>query len=290
MRGKVARTRRCHDQAIPPIRILHLVWAPLGPEALRGFLAALHEHPPGAPAALSVILNGFPSRGAAGEHLALLEDSGAELTWTPEPRQDLGAYAWAAAQVREPLLCLMNSYARPLRAGWLARLAAALEGGASAASATGSWESHASELRLGDRLRAGRGLRDRLGGAIDWAAYRGRFPRFPNPHLRTNGFLGPRELLDAVARRPPHTKLAAYEVESGRNGLSRRACSGGGRIVVVGRDGRAYGPDEWPASRTWRAGEQENLLIADNRTGEWAGASAGERAAMARRSWGAEGR
>ena len=268
--------------AIPPIRILHLVWAPLGPEALRGFLASLREHPPGVPAALSVVLNGFPSRAAAAEHLALLEGTDAEPAWTPEPRQDLGAYAWAAAQTQEPLVCLMRSYERPLRSGWLEGLAAAVEDGAGAAAATGSWESHASELRLGDRLRAG-GVRDRLGGVLDWGLYRGRYPRFPNPHLRTNGFLAPRELLDAAARRPPQTKQAAYEIESGRRGLSRRA----GRLAVVGYDGRAYGPDDWPASHTWRAGEQENLLIADNRTVEWTGASPAERAAMARRSWGA---
>ena len=31
--------------------------------------------------------------------------------------------------------------------------------------------------------------------------------------------------------------------------------------VVVGRDGRAYDIDGWPASATYRAGGQQNLLV-----------------------------
>jgi hypothetical protein len=55
---------------------------------------------------------------------------------------------------------------------------------------------------------------------------------------------------------------------------------------VVGRDGAAYEPAEWPNSRTFRVDEQENLLVADNRTDEYASADAATRAALRRMAWG----
>jgi hypothetical protein len=269
-----------------PIRVIHLVWAPLGPSMLEGFLTALREHPPGHPVTLTVVLNGFADRAAANETLALLDHVEADLVWTPEPVQDLVAYRLAAERSKEPFVCLMNSYARPLREGWLALLADAVAGRRlAAAAATGSWESHGSELRLRDRLRQG-GARDRLGGLIDFAVYRTRFPRFPNPHLRTNGLLYPRELLVEVLARPVRDKPEAFALESGRHGLSRRLASQGGELLVVSRDGRSHLPPDWPATRTFRAGELEGLLISDNRTDDWRSAGPDERRELARRAWG----
>ena len=232
------------------------------------------------------MLNGFADHAAAQPWLAQLDSLDPDLVWTPEPVQDLAAYRLAAEQATEPLVCLMNSYARPLRGGWLELLAAALrDRPLAAAGATGSWESHGSELRLRDRLRAG-GARDRLGGVLDWAVYRRRFPRFPNAHLRTNGLLYPRALMVDVLAQPARNKPEAFALESGRRGLSRRIIDEGGELLVVTRDGAAHVPDEWPLTNTFRAGELEGLLIADNRTNDWLRASARERRELARRAWG----
>lgn len=267
-----------------PVRILHLVWAPLGPGPLSEFLEALDRHPPGLDHELTFVLNGFAGRAEAKPWLDLLERH--DVLFTPEPWQDLGAYGYAAAQVTEGRVCLMNSYARPLREGWLALLANALDRpGTAAVAATGSWESHASELTMRGRWQASPSVRDRLGGLYDWPRYRALFPRFPNPHLRTNGLLCDREMLVRALSRPAHTKEQAFVLESGRRGLSRAAQRGGGAIAVVGRDGQAYAPEQWPASRTFRSGEQENLLIADNRTEDWARASLAQRRELARRAW-----
>jgi len=272
---------------VPSIRLIHLVWAPLGPSRLRAFLSACREHPPGHDHALSVVLNGFADRAAAAEHLRLLEGLDADLVWTPEPLQDLAAYGLAARQASEPFVCVMNSYARPLRSGWLALLADAIAGRPlAAAGATGSWESHATELRLREHLANATTLRGRLGAPLDWVAYRRRFPPFPNPHLRTNGLLYPRELFAEVLARPARTKPEAFALESGRRGLSRRIVDQGGDLLVVTRDGTAVESPDWPASRTFRAVEQEELLIADNRTEDWDTAGPDERRRLAARAWG----
>ena len=269
------------------VRILHLVWAPLGPELLAGFLDELDAHPAGIETELTVILNGFARREDAAPWLELLDGRTVEPLWTPEPMQDVGAYGYAAARVTGDLVCLMNSYARPRRDGWLALLADAKgRPGVAAAGATGSWESHGTELGFRARWRISRSWRDRVGGIYDWARYRVLFPRFPNPHLRTNGLLCERSLVAEALRPPPADKEGAFVLESGRRGLSRAATRGGGELVVVGRDGRSFAAADWPDSATYRSREQENVLIADNRTEDWHRLSGEERQALALRAWG----
>ncbi len=79
-------------------------------------------------------------------------------------------------------------------------------------------------------------------------------------------------------------KRDTYLLESGRRSITRQILERDLRAVVAGRDGRVYGVKDWAASRTYRSGEQENLLVADRRTEDWAARlPAAAPAALARR-------
>ncbi len=106
--------------------------------------------------------------------------------------------------------------------------------------------------------------------------------------MRTNAFLLSRELMLSADWPEVESKARAWELESGHRSLTRHAWSLGLETLVVGRDGRAFRPHEWPASATFRSGAQENLLVADNRTREWDEAGPEQRAELARRAWGAD--
>jgi hypothetical protein len=95
-----------------------------------------------------------------------------------------------------------------------------------------------------------------------------------------------RDLVRAARWPEVPTKRGAWELESGRDGLTRFVWSRGLAALVVGRDGTAYAPHEWPRSATFRGGEQANLLVADNRTRQWEEAGAAERARLSRLAWG----
>jgi hypothetical protein len=71
--------------------------------------------------------------------------------------------------------------------------------------------------------------------------------------------------------------------------LTRQVQSLGLETLVVGRDGRAYPPEQWPASATFRSGGQVNLLVADRRTREYAEAPPELRAQLERLAWGPSG-
>jgi hypothetical protein len=111
-------------------------------------------------------------------------------------------------------------------------------------------------------------------------------PDYPNPHLRTNGFIIDRHLF--LESRPSNvvTKESAYLYECGPNSLTRKILSNGKKAVVVGRDGMCYDVEAWPQSRTFRLQDQANLLIHDNQTRAFEAMNRSEREAFSAMTWG----
>jgi hypothetical protein len=58
------------------------------------------------------------------------------------------------------------------------------------------------------------------------------------------------------------------------------------KVMVVGRDGIGYQPDEWPLSETFWQGEQSNLLVADNNTANYTFGDAATRSHLSCFAWG----
>lgn len=109
---------------------------------------------------------------------------------------------------------------------------------------------------------------------------------FPNPHLRSNVWLIKRELLNSFNFAPENTKSACNLFESGPNGLPKSIERIGLRQVLVGADGASFNVEDWPKSRTFRLGDQGNLLAADNQTRNFAKLGRRERRLHERISWG----
>jgi hypothetical protein len=266
------------------IAVVHLVWAPLGPEPLRDFLGSYHAHPAGAEHELAIVLNGAGPQGPAdaASRATLL----AELDWTEHrlielrrPVLDLAAYGHAARALSHEQMCFLGSYCRIAADGWLGHLGAALaQPDVGMAAASASWESQAEWIR----------------GPLRYWPYqlaglrraRRDYPRFPNPHLRTSSFMLARETALGAGLEDVQDKRSAYLLESGRRSLTRQIQEQGLRAVVVARDGDAYDVQQWPASHTYRSGAQENLLISDNRTRDWQHASRRLRRRLSRDAFG----
>jgi len=280
--------------------VVHLVWKPLGPAYLRRFLAAYRGVRAGRPHRLVVALNGFAADELA-PCRALLSDVPHDEVVLPSPMQDIPAYLAVARTLACEMLCFCNSYSEPLADGWLGSLHAhACLPGVGLVGASGSWESHRGNLervmtpaglveRVAARLRRGgtaaassaRAPSTAVDGSrLPWrrlarlrrelARARERFEPFPTPHVRTNGFMVRRELFLDLDLGPLRDKGDALEFESGRWSLTRQVEARGLAVLMAGRDGRAYPPDEWWRAGGYRSGLQENLLVADNRTGEYA--------------------
>ena len=170
---------------------------------------------------------------------------------------DLTVYRKAAQVVDAPLLLFLNSYSRVLAPGWLDKLYSAYKrlGPGALIGATGSWEG--------------------LGGHT----------AFPNVSIRSNAFLIERTLFLSFTQ-PLVTKRDCNLFEAGPDSMTRNIMAAGGRIAIVDRDGRVVGPEAWPEAGVFRSGNQERLLVADNRTMDYQCVSLRRRTRRARLAFG----
>jgi hypothetical protein len=146
--------------------------------------------------------------------------------------------------------------------------------------------------RLGSGLRR-LGLEGRF--AVAWwrltrpakpMAEYGRFPRFPNPHIRSNGFMIRRDRLRMFDAVPVRTETDACALESGADGLTSRIRRAGLAALVVGRDGTAFDVPDWWRSGTFGLEDQANLLLTDEQSRAFAALADGPRLTRQRMAWG----
>ncbi len=296
------------------IAVVHLVWGPLGAGPLRRFLASYRQHDGGAEHELVVLFNGVADE-QRGELAAELEHVEHRSLTTPAPVQDLAAYAYAAERLQHERLCILNSHSVILAPGWLTKLDGALAApGTGLVGASGSWASMRSyalyHLRLPSAYRSVwpdraatlaqfRALEAERTGASPARGPVGHlhtakalldmtigFPPFPAPHIRTNAFMAPRQLLCQLLSSGLRRKVDAHRLESGNRGLARAVERLGMRTGVVDRSGRRFEVGDWPDSETFWQGQQRGLLVGDNQTDSYDQASPERRRLLSTYAWG----
>lgn len=92
------------------------------------------------------------------------------------------------------------------------------------------------------------------------------FPSFPNPHIRSNGFMVHRTWMDLKSWHPIVTKQDACLFESGPDSLTTRIQNEGLRCLVVDRHGESFDLPVWWKSKTFRIANQEDALFSDNQS------------------------
>jgi hypothetical protein len=124
------------------------------------------------------------------------------------------------------------------------------------------------------------------------AAATGSFERlssdqaFPNVHVRTNAFMIERESFLSLDPGALTSKAGGNQFEAGPNGLTRQIENRGLAPILVDRFGNALRVRDWAQAKIFRSGGQEALLVADNRTHEYAIASTKRRRKLVRLAWG----
>jgi hypothetical protein len=226
--------------------------------SIRRFVQAYRSQPAGVAHELVVVFKGFASERALDEARTAMAGVAFQEVHTDDETFDLGAYADAVLRVNCDRAAFLNTGSEPIASGWLGKLNAALDlPGMGLVGASGSFQV---------------GL---AGGT------------FPNIHVRTNAFMMPTALARrTLGRRAIRSKLDAYRAEHGSNSVTQQVVSCGLTAAIVGANGRTYAPEWWIGSRTFRQGDQANLLVADNQTRAWDAMTWPERRLLYEGTWG----
>jgi len=226
--------------------------------ALR-FLSSYLKYLPGSDHVLYVIYKGVSNNHAAEEAEEIFKSIKSNKIFVDDDGYDIGAYIKIANLVNEKYVLFLNSYSQILSNNWLYKMRLHLnQDNIKLVGASASYES------------------------LD--VYPG-FPKFPNPHIRTNGFLIERELfVDLTRDISIKDKMDAMLFESGNNSLTRLILKVGD-VCIVGRNGRSYCIDLWPESNVFKCGLQENLLISDNQTDAYLSAPYFKKQFLLKKTW-----
>lgn len=258
------------------VAVIYLVWVPLGLLPLERFLASYTRFPASLPHELIVVFNGHQTPAELAPFHERLRNIPHVTRIFEMPQQDIASYLAVTQTCSQNYLCFLNSYSEVQTASWLQKLYQPFHSPTvGLVGATGSWESRQIVVPL-------RNLRT-------WLRYRlhnRRWPTFPNPHIRSTGFMLARETMLRLSLPPIRTKEDAYQFESGFGSMTRQIQSWNLQTLLTDRDGSAFAPPEWAQSRTFRACDQSQLLITDNRTQLYQDADAATKRQMSLMAWG----
>lgn len=123
-------------------------------------------------------------------------------------------------------------------------------------------------------------------GSYERTNYKDMTEPFPNTGIRTTGFMIDRKMFLDMAGTHMATRPDEINFESGANSLTKQVIKRGLQPVVVDKAGKAWRAAEWPRSKTFRAGFQEGLLVADNRTYDYDVSKHKRRKWLAKLAWG----
>jgi len=155
---------------------------------------------------------------------------------------DLSAYRKAALEIDAPIIFFMNTYSEPLHPRWL-----------DIAYETFTSDKHVGLVGLSANLET------------HFPFWPG-FPKYPNYHIRTNGFMITKQTyIEVYDNRIMESKLHAYQFEAGVCSLTRTIQASGLHALVVGKKGAVSSRKLWRAC-IFRSGNQGNLMLADNQT------------------------
>jgi hypothetical protein len=285
-----------------------------GEVPLRSFLEGLRRFPAGAPYQLHVVLKGFPNYQSLERALALFDDVPVNPIEVDDFGYDIGSYLKAARLVSNRRLIFLNTFSIVLGANWLAHFNNAMDGPhVGIVGATGSWQARATGYEVQARWMLNRLRRFSAGllvgdpSAASPAPRRRRksirevgrlalapasyiyallhYQRHPNPHIRTNAFMIERDLFLSLQFPPFTNKESLYRFESGRRSMTNQIIAMGLKPVVVGKNGNVYDIADWHVSSTFWKNQQENLLISDNRTRDYAEGTPAFRTTLENMAW-----
>ena len=192
---------------------------------------------------------------------------------------DFGSYMRVAQNYPAFTILFLNSHSYPISNNWLKKMLFHYKNKTLVAT-TASYESLLTSLRLKKFYKF-------FSYLYKLIKYKKKFNPFPNPHIRTSGFLlKGSDFILFVKSKKFSNKEDAWSAESGINSMTNFFIKKKFNIYIVNSDGKKFIKNEWKFSETYNYALQSKTLISDKHTRKYLKLSSSERLIASYNSWG----
>ena len=276
------------------IAVIYLMWLPYGMEHFNSFIESYLKYPAGEDHQLVICFNGWKDDNDLIDYVNQLKKYSIDVKLLKMPAgQDIQAYIYSSQNTDTTYQLFFNTFSILQTNGWLEKYYNVIKdqevGLISATSSNQSnystvFQTHLFKWEFAQGfLYNYRKYKLFIKAFFYW---RFLFKPYPNPHVRTTGFMVRREEFLAINPGMINNKFKAYQFESGRKGMTNYYLKKGLKVLVMDKYGKTYGPDEFKNSCTFWIGEQENLLVSDNQTRIYRDADPAYRKLLTKLAWG----
>jgi hypothetical protein len=230
--------------------------------SFKKFLFSYKKYNSGVQHDLYIIFKGFNNKASLEKAEYLVKSLRCKKLYLEDKGFCTGSYLEAAKKIDSNKICFLKTSSRILSDNWLLKLSINLDQpNVGLVGATASFES--------------------------LHAYNTLFPVFPNPHIRTSGFMIKRKyFIRLCSELRFESKHDTWLFESGPFSLTNKIYTQGKEAILVGRNGRGYTKNFWSGSNIFRMGLQDNLLIADNVTDFYIDSTSAYKNTLSFNTWG----
>ena len=192
---------------------------------------------------------------------------------------DFGSYYRIAKKYKDYLIFYLNASSRPISNNWLKLLINNYSTN-TIIGTTASYESHASNIKLKKFYK----IISFIFKIIKNNIY---FNPFPNPHLRTTGFLIKAEdYINFYKSKSCKNKFDSWKIESGKSSITNFFLDKNFNVLLVNSDGKSFNSTHWHDSNTYCFKETSKLLISDKHTRKFDNMSDNDKEKIIRVVWG----
>ena len=199
----------------------------------------------------------------------------------PETKNDydFGSYNRVAAKFQDNDILFLNSHSYPISDNWLKKLML-FKDEDTVIGSSASYESLADSIIL-------KKIYKYFSYIFKKVRFNKNFKNFPNPHLRTTGFLiKGKSYCEFMFNRSIKNKEDAWKIESGKNSLTNFFKKKNFKFFVVNSENKKFTEENWMLSETYCYLNQSKSIISDKQTRKYLSLSTEEKKIAQNKVWG----
>jgi hypothetical protein len=181
------------------------------------------------------------------------------LDTSPLNDYDFGSYYRVCKSYPNKKIFFLNAKSYPIKHNWLKIISKSYKNN-SFVGTSASYESQLTSLNLKKFYKI-------FSFLINFIHLKKRFNSFPNPHIRTSGFLiNSNNFIDFYKKKFCKNKLDAWSIESGKDSITNYFKSKKYPLFIVNSDGISFNEKDWKKSNTFNYQKQDKSIISDTHT------------------------